>query len=268
MSSVNNRRKKAAKKILIYARYVLPIVFCFAMIGTTFVPCLKYLTYAVDGTNAPISSADLFQSSWDTVRTYLFSGGETKPDEEKFAKILLVLLIVIVILFALGFISTVITAICAFRYMYAPDDGSDVIRMWFITIIPNRIVTCLLYALTLPLLFLSRMVIPLFDGMDIEVLLKVSAPEPWVWGLIFFGITVALTIISSFFEKDMGLNVFKKRIPTVIVKEREDSDDGAFVIEPKTEEERIEYEARKREREEQNELIRKLLSNKDNTNNQ
>ena len=258
MSSEKIKRKKRLKLVFIYVRYILPILFCVLMISSTFIPCLQFST--TDGTNEPISSSELFVSSWNTVRNYLFSGEETKPEQESFAKILLVSLIVMTVLFVIGSLSAVIVAIFAIRYIAAPDSGDDIPRMWFISIVPNRIVSGILYSLTLPLLFLSRIIIPLFDGMNIDVLLKVKAPEPWVFGLVGLALTVILSIITSYWEKDMGIDVFKRRKAKVTVIERKDL--------PKAEEKTRELdEETERYKKEQAERIRALFGDNDNKDN-
>lgn len=253
---------------LIVVRYALPILFCCAMIGVFFIPCAQFST--ADGTNSPISGAELFDNSWYHVREYLFSGGATEASQERFCQIMLGLLIALAILFALGAASTVIVAFFAFRFMADPERGlSDTARLWFVSVIPNRIVVCALQALTLPVLFLTRMMVPLYDKvMHTSVLLNVTSAEPWVYGLILFGVSVALSVVSAHFEKKLGLDVFKKR---VIVKTRagegfgaEDSDvdDNGADERRLTAEERRYMELQRKNKEEQEERIRKLL-NKD-----
>ena len=257
---MSQRKKKREIPAIVYLRYVLPIIFCVLMIVVTFIPCLRYST--TGGVNERISSAELFENSWDQVRDYLFSGGEKKPAEERFSQVMLVLLILLAVLFAIGVLSTVIVAYFAFRHISYPDRKNDVERMWFITIVPNRIAVCILQGLTLPLLFLSRMIAPLYDViMNVDVLVDVNFPEPWVWGLILIAVSVVLSVVSAGIEKEAGVDVFKKRERTIVKTIEYESDDDE---KPhyKTDEERMYADMQRRSREEQAERIRKLL-NKD-----
>lgn len=255
MSSDKKRKIRTLKLTVITARYILPILLSFAMAAVTFIPCLQYST--VEGTNDVMSGYELFMSSWNTVRSYLFSGGEKDATQESFATVLLVLLIAFALLFTVGAVFSAVHAIFAFRYMASPDDGTDSARMWFVTLVPNRIVASVIYGATLPVLFLSRIVIPLFDGMNVDVLLNVKGIEPWVFGIIFYCAVIALTVVSSYFEKELSMDVFKRRIPAVRVIERSDA---MREDEPVTE---GYSEERQKEKEEAAELIRKMLRDND-----
>ncbi len=229
MSAKRKKKVSEGKCILIGIRYILPIAFAIASLAVMFIPCLQYST--TEGTNDVMSSAELFSQAWEYVREYLFSGGDTEGATEMFAWAMLIWLISTALLYVVGLISSVIVAICALRYVSYPDD-KDQIRLYFVTAIPNRIVVCVLYALTLPLLFLSRISIPFFDMMDVDVLLNVTFLEPWGFGLIFLAITIILSVISAYFEKQLGRNVFKKRIIEKLGRQRssedalDDFDDG------------------------------------------
>ena len=86
-----------------------------------------------------------------------------------------------------------------------------------------------------------------------------------MWGLIAYAIIVALTVVSARFERELDADQFKKiKRPTVRVIDPE-VDEAAKEEEPKFTDEaaRRYYENQKRAREEQAELIRKLLNKND-----
>ena len=247
--------------VLIYVRYLLPVVLCLALLGTMLIPCLQYST--VEGTQKEISALELMENSWDQVRAYLFATSDQEITQVRFSWTVLILLPVLVLFFLIGAVMTVAVAVGAMRYInnyaYRKTDA----RIWFITIIPNRIVVCAVQALILPMLFYSRMIIPLYTKvLHVGVLLNVSFPEPWVWGLIAYAVIVALTVISARFERELDADPFKKiKRPVVRVVDPE-KDEPAEEEEPKFTDEaaRRYYENQKRAREEQAELIRRLLN--------
>ena len=255
MSSKRKNANKTWQTVFVYLRYILPPIFCVIALGTMFVTCLQYATVA--GHNAPLSSAELFSNSWEQVRDYLFSGGKVEAKQETFAYVMLAWLIISAALWIVGAFSTVVTAVFAVRYMNYPDD-KDGITLGFIAAVPNRIVVCVLQGLTLPVLFLSRIIIPMYGIMDVDVLLNVSAPEPWVWGLIFYGVSIVMSVISAVFEKNSGADLFKKRIvrESRMPKVR-DTDEGEYTSMFSTE-----TDTDDRTKEERAEMIRRLL-NKD-----
>lgn len=251
------RAPDATRRALVYIRYLFPIFAAALCVAVMFVPCLSYST--VEGTQASISLSELIGNSWDQVRAYLFATAQQEPSQKIFAQTVLALIVVFVLLFVIGVASAVVSAVFAIRYFNAPKPRT-VAHMWFITIIPNRAVLCALYALTLPLLFFCRLIIPLYDRiMHVDVLLNVSAPEPWVWGLILYGVSVVLSVVSARYERQMRMDMFKQtRAATV----RVSADAGVgeeYVPHFETEADRENYEMIKRSKQEQAERIRKLL---------
>ena len=256
---INKRRKSNdGYKALVYIRYILPIVLCLATVFITFAPCLAYAT----GGNAPsepISLRELFGNSWDNVRAYLFSGQEQSPALHDFSVKMLVILIAFFILFAIGFISTVAVALCVFGFLSKRDRRS---KIWliFITLVPNRIVVCILQGLTLPLLFLPRIVIPMYKTMGEAVTLTTTGPEPLIWGIIFTVISVALSVFSSFVEKEMKLDAFDR--PKDIEEETEQTEsDEDYTLSYSRGRGYANTEEQRKSKDEQAELIKQLLGN-------
>ena len=262
---MSKKSKKNAKIALIYIRYLLPVALCLLLVASTLIPCLSYST--IEGTQKEISAAELMQNSWDQVRAYLFATADTEVTQERFSWTVIILLPVLTALFVVGIVSTVVTAVMALLYINNVEFRKSIERIRFITVIPNRVVACLLQILVFPLLFYSRLIIPLYDKiMHVDVLLNTSFPEPWVWGIAVIAVTVIMSVISANFEKELGIDPFKKIITPVISGDSSEADEkGSEISEPvfKTEAERRYYENQKKAREEQAELIRKLLNKND-----
>ena len=257
MSNSKKRKNIDGYKVLVYIRYILPIILCIATIFITLVPCLSYTT----GTNAPgepISLRELFGNSWDNVRAYLFSGQEQSPALHGFSVKLLVILIVFFILFAVGFISTVAVAVCALGFISKRDRRSRT-WLWFITLVPNRIVACILQGLTLPLLFLPRAVVPMYRTMGETVTLTTTGIEPMVWGIIFMVISVALSVFSSFAEKELKLDAFDRPKELTEAEEQTDTEDKDYTPSFRRGRAYAKDETEQRSKKEQEELIKQLL---------
>ena len=261
---MNNNKIKNAKTAVIYVRYILPVALCLLLIGAMFISCLSYST--VEGTQGEISEAELLSNTWEQTRTYLFGNSDREATQESFSWTAVILIPALVLLFAAGVLSSVIVAAGAILYINYPEFRKSDTRIWFVTFFPNRIIVCILQALVLPLLFYSRITILLYDKiMNVDVLLNVSFPEPWVWGLISVAMICALSAVSAKFERELGCDTFKKiDSPIVKVIDPEDSqEEEKHEPQFKTESERIYYENQMRAREEQAEYIRKLLNKND-----
>ena len=247
---------------LIHVRYLLPVVFCFALVGLMFVPNLRYSIST--GTVDEMSVAERLNNDWYGARVALFGSSELSPLGENFYRVLMVLIPVLGTLFFIGFLSCIIVAIIGLIYVNDHNFRHTRERIWFVTLIPNRIVVCVLQALTLPLLFYSRIIVLLFQKVyNTDVLLNITFPEVWVFGLVFFALSVGLSVWSAKYEKSLDADPFKKIAPpTVKVIGREDAYENAGEPTFKTETEREYYERQKRAREEQAERIKRLL-NKD-----
>ena len=260
----NKKRKNSdGYRALVYIRYILPIIFCIAIMCITLAPCLVY-TIGTDAPNEAVSLRELFGNSWENVRGYLFGGGEQTIAEHSFSVKLLVVLIVFFVLFAVGFISTVAVAISVLSFFSKRNRRS---RAWlaFITVVPNRIVACILQGLTLPLLLLPRLLVPMYKTMGVAVTLTTTGIEPLIWGIVFFVISVALSIVSSFVEKETGLDAFDR--PKELSDDAESVEAEDYTPKFSRGKAYIKDEAEQKTKSEQEELIRKLLGNDKEENN-
>lgn len=257
-----NKNKDGRAAVLIHLRYVLPVLLCLVLIALMFVPNLRYSVKS--GTVEEMSVAVRLDSDWNAARVALFGSSELSPLGENFYRVLIVLIPLLAVLFIIGFLSTVAVSVVGLIYINSYEFRRTRERIWFVTLLPNRIVAFALQALMLPLLFYSRIIVILFEKVyNTDVLLNVSFPEAWVFGLIFYGLTVGLSVWSLKYEKKLDADPFKRIVPPAVkVIDREELYER--VDEPifKTEAEREYYERQKRARQEQAERIRKLL-NKD-----
>ena len=219
--------------------------------------------YSIGNTGRRVAF-ELLGNSWDQVRQNLFGSGDITVLEERFSWILIILIPILALLFAVGFLSSLAVAVYGLVYLSSPEFRRTPTRVGFVTILPNRTVVCALQVMVLPILFYSRILIPIYKNvLRIDVLLNVGFPEAWVFGLVFLAVIIALSVWSAGYERDMGVDPFRPMIPPVVkVLDKEEENDTPREPVFKTDAEREYYERQKRVREEQAELIRKLL-NKD-----
>ena len=243
--------KKNARRGFIYFRYILPILTPVVMLILMCVPCYRFVS-ADEGIHQNISAWELISNSWETVREYLFGGGEQVQVTADFAGTVFGIIIVFVLLFCVGMAAAVYTAVTAFKFFR--DGGKESkSHILFITLIPNRVVLCIYYALILPLLFFPRMMPMLYNGILNYYIELICQPfDILIVELVLFLLTVAVTFISVRYERLAEMNLF--------VRYRRDDED-----EDEPEEETVDDEddyamMDRRAREEQNERILRLLS--------
>ena len=246
--------KKNTRKGFIYFRYILPIFTAILTLVLMSVPCYRFVT-ADTGLNKAISCLELMSNSWDTVRDYLFGNGEQVQVTADFAGTVFGLIILSVLLFAIGLASAVYAAVTAFGFFKSGCKESRA-RILFVTLVPNRVVLVLYYALMLPLLFFPRIMPALYDGiLRYHVELICQSFDILIVDGIIFALTVAVIFISARYESLCEMNVFiryksqesDEEDDTVSDGELDDSEDAYAAMDRKT-------------REEQNERILRLLN--------
>lgn len=207
-------KKKQRINGFVYFRFIFPIIISIAMLGIMFIPCYRFKT--AGGLNKAISLGTVMSNGWDTVRGYLFGGGETEKVVSDFAWTLLLIIIVLVVLFTIGFAFAVYSCIRMFSYVYNNDRDSKE-HILFITIIPNRIFACAYYALMLPVFALPIFLPLLYEKFLYEHIELFYAPFDMLWIAVgLYAVTVAVVIISGYFEKKSGIDVFAKREAPVV----------------------------------------------------
>ena len=245
--------------VLAYIRYILPVLLLCALVFSIHIQSHKFTVVSTDGiTGGEVSIDTLLDNSWETVRGYLFGGGKMEGGQKAFSWTVLVLIPLMWALYGIGVLSAVASAVGAIAYFNDKSFKKTDAGVWFITLLPNRIVVSLLQLLVLPLLFYHRILVLLYDKqMNIDVTLDIIGPEPWVLGLIVLAVIFALSAVSSVYEKKYDLDPFKKPLPAVIkVVDREDPENGG----DNGDVDEVYEEQKRRAREEQAEYIRRLLN--------
>jgi len=241
-----------SRKGFIYFRYIFPIIAALIMMILVFIPAYRYIT-ADTGLKEAMSLGGLIGNSWDTVRTYLFDGGADKQQPiTDFSATVLTLIIVFVILFAVGLAVAIWTAVEALRY-FLVGDTHEKSRVLFLTLVPNRILSCVYLALLLPIFTLPMLMPTLYDNiLNYHVELSVTVDMLYI-ALALWLAAVIITAVSARFE--IGeLNVFFK----ATVEDNDDKTEQVDAQEPNDPYSELE----RRAKEEQAERILKLL-NKD-----
>lgn len=244
--------KKTTQKGYIYFRYLFPIFVAVIMLILAFVPCYRFVT-ADTGIKQAISANQLLSNSWDTVREYLFSGKEQVQVTADFAGTLFGIIIVFCLLFAIGLASAIYAAVVAFRF-FAEGGKESKRRILFITIFPNRIVLSICYALTLPLLFLPKIMPWLYRSILNYHVELICEPFDMVWiDVALIVAVVAVIFVSAKYETLQEMNVF--------VRYRDEEQQEEYEEQyTNYEKEDIFSEMDRKTREEQNERILRLLN--------
>ena len=192
----------------IFFRYLFPLICAVLIFAALCVPCLQY-TNNQSGTDEPISAMSLMKNSWDQVRNYLFGTGEQTNGNMQFSQTVLVLLILFWLLFALGVAAAVWAWLAFLRYA---EEGreNETGRVWFITLIPNRIVLCVLCALMLPVACFPHVVIWLYRSIYVAVELKVYVLDPMWLALALYAALILLSSVSAGYEKSLRMDLFRK----------------------------------------------------------
>ena len=244
--------KKSTQKGFIYFRYLFPIFASVIMLILMFVPCYRFVTPDT-GIKQAISAKELLSNSWDTVRNYLFGGQEQIQVTADFAGTLFGVIIVLLLLFAVGFASAVYAAVVAFRF-FAEGGTESKRRILFITIFPNRALLSVCYALTLPLMFLPKIMPLLYQSILNYHVELICQPFDMVWIDVVLAVAVvAVIFVSAKYETLREMNVFVKYRD----EEQEEEYEEQYVAE---ESEDVFSEMDRKAREEQNERILRLLN--------
>ncbi len=250
------QKKQAKRRAWISFRYLFPVGAILVTLGSFWIPCMRFVT-ADTGTNEAISLAELMSNAWGQVRIYLFGTAEQDAANVTFSWTVLITLMVLVLLFAVGLAVAVWTAAAALRYFDNPEDRSQG-RLVFLTLFPNRIVTCIAEALVLPLLFFPRLMVLFYENiLNYSVILKLTFAEPWMIGCVLLLAVVIMTAAFEPMEVAAGLNPYKKKRRTEPQREEEPATEDEPVFATKEEQEY--YEMVQRTKEEQAERLRKLL---------
>ena len=202
--------KENGKKILIYTRYILPVLSHIAMLFMFLVPSY---TFIVDGkAGERMSLADVISAYWEKSREVLFGAVEHTGSDEVFSKIMFTMIIVFAIFFVVSFAISVWTAIVAFRvFLSNSEDSAERGRKFFLVFVPNRIVAFILTSIgifisTIP--YFMSPITSLTGGSIVKMVLESIDPF-WV-GIILIIISFVFSVMTSYIEKYLDVDIFKK----------------------------------------------------------
>lgn len=245
--------KKNTRRGLIYFRYILPIITPLIMLLLMCIPCYSFVS-ADGGLHKKISAFELISNAWDTVREYLFGTAEQVQVTADFAGTVFGIIIILFLLFAIGMASAIYTSVTAFRFFLGGCSESKS-RILFITLVPNRVVLSIYYALILPLAFFPRILPLIYENvLHYHVKLICEPFDTVIITLALFVATIAVIFITARAESLAEMNVFVKYKKQDAEELQDEEYEEVFSEENA-------YEALdRRAREEQNEKILKLLN--------
>lgn len=204
--------KKKSKEILIYIRYLLPIIVSFAIIIMLFVPSYRFIFSGEVGDR--MSTATLISNSWEQARNVLFGTSEQTDAAIIFSRTLFVLIIILVIALLLSLAVSIWTATVALRYFLSSDeDSAERARRVFCVFVPNRIILSFFSVLGLAISCLPYLMRPLYSftySQNVSVVLE--APDSLIVGGVLVLALIVLSIISAPVEKALDADIFKKNI--------------------------------------------------------
>ena len=240
--------------ILIYLRYILPIVALLAMFAMLFLPSYRFVFDGDAGTD--ISVMKLLSISWEETRTVLFGTGDTSDAAVSFSRTLFTVIIVTVVLFLISLAVSVWTAIVAFKCFFSDDEeASENWRLSLCVFLPNRIVLCILSSLGLLIAMLPHFMPPLYSWTYSKtVRVALVAPSALIIGGVLILGSIILSIICAPIEKRFDADIFKKKVSDKALEE--EASDSA-------EDEEIDVDDEQREQIRQ--LFRKDEDDKNNT---
>lgn len=204
--------KKKSKEILIYIRYLLPIIVSFAIIIMLFVPSYRFIFSGEVGDR--MSTATLISNSWEQARNVLFGTSEQTDAAIIFSRTLFVLIIILVIALLLSLAVSIWTATVALRYFLSSDeDSAERARRVFCVFVPNRIILSFFSVLGLAISCLPYLMRPLYSftySQNVSVVLE--TPDSLIVGGVLVLALIVLSIISAPVEKALDADIFKKNI--------------------------------------------------------
>ena len=199
-----------AKKYLIYIRYLLPIVALIVVFAMLFVPSFRFIFSGKAGEQ--ISTAQLVSNSWDEARNTLFGTEEQTNNAIIFSRTVFAIIIVFALIYIFALCVSIWSAVVAFRcFLSDNEEEAEKGRRLFVVFCPNRIVLFICEFLGMLFAVFPYCMRPIYGFIYSEHVVPVlEAPDAFWVGIVLFGILLVLSIISAIFEKQFGVDIFKK----------------------------------------------------------
>ncbi len=249
------RKKQARERAVSLVCYLCPVVWAALTPLTLLIPSLQYNNNQT-GTGEPLSALGLMSNAWQYGRECLFgSDVEQTAGNLQFSKTVMLLLVALWLLYLVG-AAAALWGLYAYLKFQGSDTDAHSGRLWFVTLIPNRGVLCLLCGLMLPLTLFHWLMVPLYRTLYVSVSLRILGFDPlWVSGLLLVTCAI-LWAVTAPKERAGRYDIFRKpQEPTPELPEEES--------EPEPEEETPAYESEARRRRAA-EIARLLRENQEN----
>jgi hypothetical protein len=250
-------KKTKNRKKLAYVRYSYPMATMALLIISMFIPCGSY----VANSKNVMSATEQISYSWKTSRELLFGGGkEISGAVKSFEMTVLVTIAISFVLFLASLILAVYFTYSVFRYMSNPK-VADRQRAVFLTIVPNRSVSFIYLALSLPLAAFQRILALLYSWyFEEEVELFLSFADPFIIGVILLVGGIVISAVSRNGERIIGIDPFKKVFEADSGKMSEEAEEKELYVKNNSD---MYEDISGRVKNEQMEAIRRLLKKND-----
>lgn len=249
--------EKKTEQKLIYARYILPPILIFLLVPIAFIPSYRYVESG--SARGAISLAALISNAWEQGREILFATSDATVAQMAYGRALVAIIIAAVVFYLISLAVAIWSCAVALKLFISDDEeGAERSRTLFITFFPNRIVLTVIEALALALAlfpYLIPLVYAQTLGLNVSVVL--NAPDGLIFEIVFIAAIASLSAITAPYERRFDADVFKKRV-MFGTKTDESGGDADYESVFGTDGEQDERDRALKE--EQAELIRKLLS--------
>ena len=215
--------KNNAKKILIYTRYILPLIALIVTLIMFFVPTHRFRAESEWGEK--VSAFNLMSNSWEMSRVILFGGGENTGADLLFSRTLFSLIIVFAVLFVFSVVVSAWSLFTAMTYFISDDrENAERIKRIFNVFFPNRIVLCICSAVGIAAGLMPYLVNYLYKTVysDDSFMMVLEAPDSLIVGGVLVVASIALSVACAPLERGFDADIFKKKEITTAEDELDD----------------------------------------------
>ena len=237
------KKNKNTGKGLIYSRYILPLFADLILIISMFIPCVNYVLDS--DVKDKMSVSALLGNSWETSRYYLFSSQSSPtPEGTVFYRAVFITIIIATLLFILAIAVDMFGLVAMIK-----EDSSEspsTARSLYSTLIPNRLVLCLLRLPLFPILLFPNIVALLYQKILLyPVTVNYNVLYPWVLAAALFAVQIVFLAVSKRFERRLSLDLMSKNIlsssenTSADIEEDYESDSKVYTMHSSDQSERI-----------------------------
>ena len=220
--------KSSTRKGLIHFRYIAPFIVIIVMVILMNIPCYTFYYEVIENEalkevpGPEWSLADFAGNAWNTSRYNLFVEEDPSAQLITTSKYNFGIILTAAVLFCIGVVSAVYSAVIAGMYFWG--DKKSAARAMFITLIPNRVVLCIYYAMLLPIFFIPAIEPLLFNAVYDQQTRLVCAPFDMSFvALGVYALLVALIFFTAKLETVEDMNVYKGKGSSRGIKRRQET---------------------------------------------